>query len=119
MFTYKHLTTGFVFVLLTTSGCSIVGTWSLTDVDPTAARRDFEYHSLTLQKDGTFYSEANETYGIESTSGTYTFKDGILHFKEHDGETNTYEAKFIDGNRLKLREFWQGQRLTAVMKRKT
>ncbi|MBL8880184.1 MAG: response regulator [Phycisphaerales bacterium] len=96
-------------------GCGVNGNWSLGTVDPSASRRYVEYHTLTLQKDGTFYAEAKEESGIKTTSGTYTYKDGVLHLVAHDGESHTYDAKVkSSGNHLELRELADGQRITMV-----
>lgn len=93
------------------SGCtSIVGRWSLAGVDPEAARRDVKYHTLTLQKDGTFYADAKEAPGIRTTSGTYSYRKNILHLQTHDGDHFSYDAK-IEGNNLWLENFWQGQKI--------
>lgn len=100
------------------AGCSVVGKWSLAQVDPAAAKRDFEFHNLTLQKDGTFYADAMEYGAITTTSGVYTHRDDVLHLRAHGGEEHTYNARFISGgDRLELQEFWQGQRLVAVLER--
>lgn len=99
-------------------GCSVDGKWSLADVEPTAAIRDFEYQSLTLQKDGTFYAEAVDG-PIQTSSGTYTFKDGTLDLINHEGTRHTFDASLADGgNKLCLARMWEGRRLKAVMERK-
>jgi len=102
--------------LIAVPGCAdISGKWSLAKVDPTAARRDFEYEVLTLQPDGTFYAEAREQ-GIESTSGTYSFGGGHLALKEHDGERQVYRARFEEGGReLHLARDWEDSELEATM----
>lgn len=107
------------FCLLPCVGCTVHGKWSVASIDPTAARRDFDFQSLTLQEDGTFYIEANEAYGIEASSGVYSFEDGVLHLKEHDGESHTYNAELTHGGKkLRLQEFWEGQKLIAVLERR-
>ena len=59
-----------------------------------------------------FYAEAKEGEGIRTTSGTYTYQDGILNLKAHDGEVHTYPAKLVDGGRtLKLDGTWEGNKL--------
>ena len=93
------------------AGCSIPGKWTLAEVDPTAATRDTEFHSLTLQKDGTFYAEAKEPGGIKTTSGTYTYKHGVLDLVAHDGERHTYDAQMLNNNDLRLATTWQGKKL--------
>ncbi len=93
------------------AGCSIPGKWTLAEVDPTAATRDTEFHSLTLQKDGTFYAEAKEPGGIKTTSGTYTYEHGVLDLKAHDGERHTYDARMLNINDLRLATRWQGKKL--------
>lgn len=93
------------------TGCSIPGKWTLAKVDPTAATRNAEFHSLTLQKDGSFYAEAKEAGGIKTTSGTYTYKHGVLDLVAHDGERHTYDAKMLNNNDLRLATTWQGKKL--------
>jgi hypothetical protein len=102
--------------LIALPGCAdIAGKWSLAEVEPTAARRDFEYEVLTLQPDGTFYAEAREI-GTESTSGTYTFGGGHLSLKEHDGERQVYRARFENaGRELHLARDWEDSSLEAMM----
>ena len=98
-------------------GCAnIHGKWSLANVEPTAARRDFEYTSLTLQKDGTFYGEA-QNGSVKSQSGTYSFHDGILDLVAHNGERDTYDAA-IRRDKLMLEQFWKGNKVKAEFIRK-
>ncbi|MCB9854485.1 MAG: lipocalin family protein [Phycisphaerales bacterium] len=100
------------------AGCSVEGKWSLADVEPTAARRDFEFESLTLQEDGTFYAESRGPNGVETSSGTYTFGDDTLNLEAHSGERHTYNTKFITAGRLQLQGFWNGRRVYAEFDRK-
>jgi hypothetical protein len=105
--------------LLVMTGCGINGKWSLSTVSPTAARRDFEFQSLTLQRDGTFYAEALEPGGeIGTRSGTYTYKDGTLQLVAHDGESYTYDAKLRGANDLELKRGWDGRTLEAELVRR-
>ena len=101
-------------------GCaSMEGKWSLANVDPTAARRDFAFDSITLQNDGTFYAEANEHGDTDSVSGVWKLKDGVLSLREQDGERHTYDAELeAGGKRLKLVRHWDGRRMTAVLQKK-
>jgi hypothetical protein len=100
------------------SGCSVHGKWSLARVDPDAARRDFEFACLTLQRDGTFYAEAREAGGIDTTSGTYTCQDGLLVLRAHDGETDTYESRLAPGGEtLELTRHWRDSRVVAYLER--
>ena len=104
--------------ILVLHGCSVNGKWNLAEVEPTAAIRDFEYQSLTLQKDGTFYAEAMEG-PIRTTSGTYTYEDGTLDLIAHDGARATNDGSLQEsGNQLCLVEMWDGRKLKAVMERK-
>lgn len=104
--------------LFTLVGCSVDGKWSVARIDPDAARRDFEFSSLTLQDDETFYAEANGTDGIKSVSGTYTYDDGVLSLKTHDGQRYTYDAKLCAaGHEMKLARHWEGRRLEATLER--
>jgi len=99
------------------AGCSsVVGQWSLKEVEPTAAQRDVQYRTLTLQKNGTFYAEANEGE-IKTVSGTYDYnaKTDTITFREHDREQNTYDAQLKDGGQeLQLLSFWEGRKLKAI-----
>lgn len=103
-----------------TSGCAgVQGKWDLATVEPTAAQRDVEFRSLRLDKDGTFFAEANEGEAIRTTSGTYSFRDGVLYLKEHDGETATYDASLSNaGEELHLANYWQGRRLKLKYERR-
>ncbi|HWL94228.1 MAG TPA: lipocalin family protein [Phycisphaerae bacterium] len=105
-------------LLVMTTGCSIVGKWTVTDVEPTAAQRDIEFHSLRLDKDGSFYAEAKEGESIKTTSGTYTHKNSVLTLTAHDGERHTYDAE-LSGDTLHLESFWEGKKLEVDYKRKT
>lgn len=102
-----------VGVLAVLAGCSVEGKWSLAEVEPTAARRDFEFESLTLQDDGTFYAESKGPNGVETTSGTYTYDDNTLDLVAHSGERHTYNARFITATRLELQGFWNGRKVYA------
>lgn len=103
------------------TGCATMeGKWSLAKVNPTAARDDFAYSSLTLQKDGTFYAEAKEPTGSRTVSGTWTMHNGLLSLKEESGERHVYDAKVMDGGKqLMLVRHWNGQRLTAVLDKRS
>lgn len=100
-------------------GCShhVAGKWSLANVDPTAATRDFEYTSLTLQKDGSFYGEA-PSGTAKSQSGTYVYGDGVLDLKAHNGERDTYDVKRLTSRKMCLEQFWNGQKVRAEFVRK-
>lgn len=100
------------------TGCSLEGKWSLAEVEPTAARRDFEFESLTLQDDGTFYAESRGANGIETSSGTYTHENNTLNLRAHSGEQHTYNTKFITATRLQLQGFWDGRKVYAEFDRK-
>jgi hypothetical protein len=106
-------------LLVLLAGCSVEGKWTLTEVDPTAARRDFEYESLTLQEDGTFYAESRGPTGIETSSGTYTHENGTLNLESHDGERHTYNTRFLTERHLRLQGFWNGQKVYAKFERQT
>jgi hypothetical protein len=110
-----------VSTIALTSGCaSIQGKWDLATVEPTAAQRDVEFRSLRLEKDGTFFAEATEGTGIRTTSGTYSYDNGVLHLKAHDGEAQTYDAELEGtGEVLRLANFWQGRRLNLKYERRS
>lgn len=103
-------------VLVVLTGCSVQGNWSLASVEPSAARRDFEYETLTLQKDGSFYAEGRER-GTRTTSGTYRYEKGVLALREHDGEEHAYEAD-VAPDKMKLKQTWQDRQLVAHFDRK-
>lgn len=123
--------------ILGSTGCSIVGKWSMASIEPEAARRDFEFASLTLQKDGSFYAEAQSTVsqaqvqtesggsfyaeskepGVRSASGTYVYKDNTLTLTTHAGVHVPYEAHLTSNNSLRLDKFWQGRQVKAQFKR--
>lgn len=109
-----------VIPLALLAGCaSMEGKWSLAKVDPTAARRDFAFESITLQDDGTFYAETEELGKAESVSGTWTLKRGVLCLREHDGERHTYDAELESGGKqLRLVRHWDGRRLTALLEKR-
>jgi hypothetical protein len=102
------------------SGCAkMEGTWSLAEVDPTAARRDFEYESLTLQEDGTFYAEARKLGNLESVSGTWRVQDGVLSLKEHSGTRHTYTTELDPGGkRLTLSRHWEDRNMYAILEKR-
>jgi hypothetical protein len=103
------------------TGCATIdGKWSLAKVDPTAARSDFAFKSLTLQNDGTFYGETEDMGGARAVSGTWRLRKGVLSLKERDGEQHTYDAELLaGGRRLELVRHWEGQRMTAVLEKRT
>lgn len=107
---------GLAVMLAALTGCSVHGKWSLADVEPSAARRDFQYEVLTLQPDGSFYAEAREG-ATRTASGTYRYEDGVLSLREHDGEEHAYEAE-VGSDRMKLSQTWQDRRLVARFDRK-
>ena len=117
---YRIRLIGAVLPLALVSACaSMNGKWSLAEVDPTAARRDFSFQSLTLQDDGTFYAERKEMGKTKSVSGTWTYEDGVLSLRQHDGERHTYDAKLEDsGKKLTLVRFWNGQHMTAQLEKR-
>jgi len=115
----RKLCTGLAtLALLWLTGCGVNGQWSLSSVDPTAARRDFQLQSLTLQRDGSFYAEELEGGDIRTTSGTYTYKSGKLRLVAHDGEAQTYDAKMHGGDELVLERNWDGGTVEAKFVRK-
>jgi len=104
-------------ILLT--GCAIEGTWSLEKVNPTAARRDFDFQTFTLQNDGSYYAQSLEPPAgeIATTSGTYKFKDGELTLVSQNGEKHSYDAK-LNGDQLVLERPWREGVIKATMVRK-
>ena len=107
-----------LFGLTLTTGCSVAGKWSLTTVEPEAARRDFQYASLTLQKDGSFYAESQKE-GVRTMSGTYVYKDSTLTLKPHAGQGApvAYAANMPDADHLRLEETQGGEKITTTFKR--
>lgn len=135
----RTFSTLMALLLVLMMGCSIRGKWSLASIEPEAARRDFEYSSLTLQKDGSFYAESQtpvvskaqvqvrgdgslyagseKKQGVLTSSGTYRFRDDTLTLIPHDGRPVTYAATFKDANHLRLEKFWRGQKVKTVFER--
>lgn len=106
------------------SGCADVsGHWSLKEVSPTAAQRDFEYRTLTLHNDGSFYAEATKSDAkIRTTSGVYTYDHAkkTLHLEEHDGEAHTFDTTLKNsGTEMELARFWEGRKLEAKFEKQT
>jgi hypothetical protein len=106
----------FALALLGATGCAVQGKWSLASVEPSAARRDFQYEVLTLENDGSFYAEAREGR-TKTTSGTYRFERGVLSLREHDGEEHAYDAQ-VSADELKLATTWEDRKLVARFDRK-
>lgn len=102
--------------MLVATGCGVQGKWSLASVEPSAARRDFQYEVLTLEGDGSFYAEARDG-NTRTTSGTYRYEKGVLSLREHDGEEHAYDAE-VNGNTLKLKQTWEDRKLVASFDRK-
>lgn len=106
-----------LLAVMTATGCSLNGKWSLAEIEPTAARRDFAYSSITFQDDGTFYAEGKDVLDQDVTlSGVYTYEDDVLHLRPHEGPARTYDAE-LKGNELELEQFWQGQKVVAKFDR--
>lgn len=104
----------FAAALALTTGC-VHGHWELTNVRPDAGRGDVDFQTLTLQRDGSYFAQTNDT--AEPVSGTYTYDHGILDLQDTRGERNTYEAKVV-GRELRLQRLWEGQRLVMVYERR-
>lgn len=103
-------------LLLGMTGCGVQGKWSLSSVEPSAARRDFKYEVLTLEKDGSFYAEAREG-GTKTSSGTYRYEHGVLSLREHDGDEHAYDAS-VGCCKMKLKQSWQDRQLVAEFEKK-
>ena len=104
-----------IVLLSAATGC-VCGKWSLSSVEPSAARRDFRYDVLTLEQDGSFYAETRQPEP-KTTSGTYRMEQGTLSLSEHDGRQYTYNAE-VSGNMLKLKQPWKDRELVASFERK-
>jgi hypothetical protein len=113
----RRITVLLVTVGLTAlAGCAVAGKWSLAAVEPEAARRDFEYASLTLQEDGSYYAES-QTPGVKTMSGTYTYQNSTLTLMPHAGPRVAYHATFKDANHLRLTKTAGGQEVRTVFAR--
>jgi hypothetical protein len=100
-------------------GCATIeGKWSLTKVDPTAARCDSAFTSLTLQEDGTFYAEAHEFGETESVSGTWSLENRVLSLEQQEGEQHTCDAETEGTGALRPVRHQDGRRVTAVIERR-
>jgi hypothetical protein len=102
--------------LVLATGCSIQGKWTLEKIEPTAGLHEFDYASLTLQKDGSFYGEALNP-GVRATAGTYVYKNDTLVLEPYDGPRVAYAAKFRDANHLKLEQTTENERIEALFQR--
>lgn len=106
-------------LVLAAAGCSVEGKWSVAEVDPTAARRDFPFESLTLQDDGTFYAEAKTGAGVETMSGQYSHDNKTLTLRPHDKDPIAYDTRFLTADRIELSGHWEGRKLVAEMERRS
>ena len=102
--------------LVFATGCTVTGKWTLEKIKPTAGLHEFDYASLTLQKDGSFYGEALNP-GVRATAGTYTYRDGTLVLEPYDGPRVAYAAQQPDNNHLKLEQTTESERIEAKFKR--
>jgi hypothetical protein len=114
----KLTTLGTALALLLLAGCAATGKWSLQEIDPSAARADFEPHTLTLQPDQTYYADTNQqvTTGVWRWEGPMT--DGMLILDERNGQAKSYTAAMPNNNVLKLKTEQQGRAVEARFDRK-
>jgi len=104
-------------LLIAVAGCGVQGKWELARVQPTAARPDFDYQALTLEKDGTYYGEPTANTGAADV-GTYRYKNKVLVLTSNDGELRRYDADLENsGSTLHLEKFWMDQKVKADFKR--
>jgi hypothetical protein len=104
------------------------------------ALRDIQYQVFTLQKDGTFYAEAErsetagfsvhegatfhaegqqEQRGISTASGVYRYDNNTLTLTPHEGKPVSYQAKLIDsGNKLELEKVWKDRTAKMIFERR-
>jgi hypothetical protein len=106
-----------LIALIAATGCSVAGKWSLRSVDPSAARRDFPYETLTLERDGSFYAEAKEPVP-RTASGTYRYENGVLALSERGGERNSFQAKMPSNSELRLERPWKDRVVIAQFERR-
>ena len=102
--------------LVLATGCSIHGKWALEKIKPTAGLHEFDYASLTLHKDGSFYGEALNP-GVRATAGTYVYENDTLVLEPYDGPRVAYSAKFRDASHLKLEQTTESQRIEALFEK--
>lgn len=105
-------------VLLVTGCADHTGKWVLDTIDPPDARGQYQFANITLNKDGTYWAEREVGGKMEKNTGTYTFENGTLAFKNAAGKTITYDAQMMDmNNKMKVMAETHGKKVTAVMKR--
>jgi hypothetical protein len=104
-------------LLVGVAGCGISGKWQLANVEPTAARPDFDFQTLTLEKDGTYHGDpVGESESADV--GTYRYQNNVLVLTSNDGETRRYDAALKNsGNELQLQKFWMDQKVKADFRR--
>lgn len=89
-----------ILALLLGAGCAdVVGRWSLTAVEPPAARPDFSPQAMTLERNGT-YSATDPQRG--PTTGRWYWGNDRLVLDPAGGERTTYGVAQFDGSTLKL-----------------
>ena len=102
--------------LVLATGCTITGKWTLEKIKPEAGLHEFDYASLTFQKDGSFYGEALNP-GVRATAGTYVYKDGTLILDPYDGPRLAYAAKVTDPRHLHMDETTPSEHIQTVFRR--
>ena len=114
----KLTTIGASLALLFLAACSATGKWSLQEIDPSAARADFQPHTLTLQPDKTYYADTNQqvTTGVWCWEGPKT--NGMLILDERNGQAKSYTASMPNNNALDLETDLQGHAVKARFDRK-
>lgn len=110
---------GLTALLLSLSGCAITGQWMLDEVEPLTAREDVQFDTLNLEPDGRYYAELNRE-GTRTTSGHYTYRNGVLRLVDDNGMVYHFDATLTQGgHQLELVRFWNGQKVRVEFEKST
>lgn len=101
------------------AGCGVQGKWTYDRIEPDAARGKFEIARVELKSDGSYAAHSDYHGKIETSTGKYTYADGILSFTPDKGEPRSYHARNAGllASELKVMGQEKGHAWTATMKR--
>ena len=107
--------TALLLAVGTLSGCSIAGTWKVTQVTPGEAAENFDFQRITFDNEG-MYTATKAGGSDETTStGTYKWTGGLLKLDPNEGDAKTYRSyERIDG-KLCVTQHIDDQPITAVL----
>ena len=101
--------------LSSSSGCSLVGTWSTVEIKPADAR--FPIASVTFADDGTYCISHTVGGRTGTSSGTYEWHGTMLVLKPANAPPARYAAYWAIGGRLIPSQRADHDRVTAVLER--